>query len=100
MFRTVTMQVGEREVIGIEVELPKTKLVAIMSEQGYVMCGALDVKLLDDRLGDRQIVAGRAFGIRKCEDLLTAPLESVTSAARERGILPGMNGTEALLKMF
>lgn len=86
--------------IGVKVELPKTRLVAIATPAGYIMCGALDVRLLDDRLGARRIVAGRALGVRDFDDLLDRPLESVTHAARELGIYPGMKGREALERLL
>ncbi|GAB6876727.1 YunC family protein [Thermaerobacter litoralis] len=86
--------------IGVKVELPKTRLVAIATPAGYIMCGALDVRLLDDLLGARRIVAGRALGVRDFDDLLDRPLESVTSTARELGIHPGMKGREALERLL
>ena len=64
------------------------------------MCGALDVGLLNQKLADRKIIAGRAVGVRTIDDLLKAPLESVTYEAREFGIVEGMTGEEALLKMI
>ena len=51
------------------------------------MCGALDVGLLNDKLADRQIIAGRAVGVRTIEQLLEAPLESVTLEAEKEGFL-------------
>ena len=63
------------------------------------MCGALDVGLLNQKLADRKIIAGRAVGVRTIDDLLKAPLESVTLEAKECGIEEGMTGEEALLKM-
>ena len=64
------------------------------------MCGALDVGLLNEKLADRKIIAGRAVGVRTIDDLLKAPLESVTYEARAYGIEEGMIGEEALLKMI
>lgn len=63
------------------------------------MCGALDVGLLNSVLADRKIIAGRAVGVKTIEQLLAAPLESVTLEAETLGIKAGMKGTEALLKM-
>jgi len=85
--------------VGTVVQLPKTNLIAISNEKGYIMCGALDVDLLDERLAHRGIIAGRAVGVRSLDDLLEAPLEKVTAQARALGIMPGMKGKEALLKM-
>jgi len=83
----------------ITVELPKTTLVVVSAEKGYVMCGALDISLLNTRLAERRIVAGRALGVRSVEALLEAPLADVTDAARELGIHPGMSGRDAVRLM-
>ncbi|WP_379133283.1 YunC family protein [Paenibacillus sp. sgz500958] len=85
--------------LGVEVKLPKTTLLSISTSKGYIMCGALDIGLLNDRLGDRHIIAARAVGVRTLEQLLAAPMESVTTEAEHLGILPGMTGAEALLRM-
>ncbi|NVL83890.1 DUF1805 domain-containing protein, partial [Escherichia coli] len=45
------------------------------------------------------IIAGRAVGVRTIEQLLEAPLESVTIEAETLGITAGTIGKEALLKM-
>ena len=82
------------------VRLPKTTLLTVSNDHGYIMCGALDVGLLNEKLKDREIVAVRAVGVRTIEELLEAPLESVTIAAEERGIFAGMAGRDALLKMI
>lgn len=64
------------------------------------MCGALDVGLLNEKLASRKIIAGRAVGVRTIDDLLKAPLESITYEAKMCGIEEGMTGEEALLKMI
>lgn len=83
----------------VTVQLPKTNFMSISNDNGYIMCGALDVQLLNEKLKERKIIAGRAVGVRTIEQLLEAPLESVTLAAEELGIHVGMTGREALLKM-
>nr|WP_026314482.1 DUF1805 domain-containing protein [Heyndrickxia acidiproducens] len=85
--------------IATTVQLPKTTLLAVSNEKGYIMCGALDVGLLNDKLKDRRIIAGRAVGVKTIEQLLEAPLESVTWEAEKAGIITGMRGKEALLKL-
>ncbi|CAG5091862.1 YunC [Thermobacillus xylanilyticus] len=99
MIRLVPMPFEGGVALGVEVLLPKTTLLAITTDVGYIMCGALDVALLNERLRDRGIVAGRAVGVRTLEQLMEAPLESVTTAAEARGILPGMRGADALKMM-
>jgi uncharacterized protein YunC (DUF1805 family) len=83
----------------VTVLLPKTTLLVVMNDKGYIMCGALDVALLNERLRDRQIIAGRAVGVKTIEELLNAPLESITVEAEKLGIQKGMIGRDALLKM-
>ncbi|MFD0829961.1 YunC family protein [Neobacillus sp. M.A.Huq-85] len=86
--------------LAVTVLLPKTTLLSISNDKGYIMCGALDVGLLNDQLKDRKIVAGRAVGVRTIDQLLNAPLESVTFEAQSLGIHKGMIGKDALLKMI
>lgn len=81
------------------VRLPKTTLLTVSNDIGYIMCGALDVHLLNDQLKDRRIVSGRAVGVKTIEELLNAPLQLVTIEAQSYGITEGMVGKEALLKM-
>lgn len=92
--------IDQKTAVGIKVNLPKTTLLAIATDIGYIMCGALDVQLLNDKLSERQIIAGRATGVRNLEQLLEAPLESVTLEAEKRGIHQGMTGREALRIML
>lgn len=96
MVKVVPIAIDDWTAIGVEVLLPKTTLIAIAAGGGYIMCGALDVQLLNDKLKDREIIAGRAVGVRNFEQLLEAPLESVTDAAAAMGITVGMSGKEAV----
>ncbi|MBD1372519.1 DUF1805 domain-containing protein [Hazenella sp. IB182357] len=100
MINLSPIEVDGHTVLGVEVKLPKTTLLVITTDKGYIMCGALDVKLLNEHLSDREIVAARALGVRSLEQLLSAPLESVTYTAEEMGIYAGMPGKEAILKMI
>ena len=85
--------------LAVTVLLPKTTLLVVTSAKGYIMCGALDVGLLNETLKDRKIIAGRAVGVKTIDQLLNAPLESVTFEAEELGIYKGMIGKDALLRM-
>ncbi len=99
MVRIEPVRIGEWTAVGVEVLLPKTTLLAVTAGGGYIMCGALDVGLLNERLRNRNIVAGRAVGVRTLAELLEAPLESVTHAAEAMGITPGITGKEAVRLM-
>lgn len=100
MFRMIEVQPITIQGIGftaITVKLPKTNFMAVTGADGYIMCGALDVALLNEKLKDRGILAGRAVGVRTIEQLLEAPLESVTLAAEEKGVTKGTIGKDAML---
>ncbi|CAM3780587.1 YunC family protein [Mesobacillus zeae] len=99
MIEMTPIQLDGHTFIGITVKLPKTSLLAVTSEKGYIMCGALDVALLNEKLAARKVFAGRAVGVRTIQELLDAPLESVTIEAENRGVTAGMVGKDALLKM-
>jgi uncharacterized protein YunC (DUF1805 family) len=94
-----TITIEDHTVIAIEVLLPKTTLIIVTAAKGYIMCGALDISLLNERLKERNIIAARATGVRTIAELLEAPLESVTDTAKNLGIEPGMIGREAILRM-
>lgn len=100
MVQLKPIEIEGQTVLGIEVTLPKTTFLVITTDHGYIMCGALDVALLNERLSDRNIVAARAIGVQCLEDLLEAPLESVTYTAESMGIYAGMTGKEALKRMI
>lgn len=98
------LQVTKVDLDGVEataytVQLPKTTLLAVATAKGYIMCGALDVGLLNARLRERGIIAGRALGVRTIDELLAAPLADVTVEAEAKGITAGMIGREALKLM-
>jgi len=92
--------IDNHQFTAITVKLPKTNFMAVTNGNGYIMCGALDVALLNEKLKERGIIAGRAVGVRTIEQLLDAPLESITIEAENRGITVGMKGKDALLKMI
>jgi uncharacterized protein YunC (DUF1805 family) len=85
--------------VSIEVKLPKTNLLAISTDNGYVMCGALDIELLRNKLASRQIIAARATGVKTIDELLYGHVESCTQAAEEIGIHKNMPIRDALLLM-
>ncbi|MCM3272250.1 YunC family protein [Paenibacillus elgii] len=100
MMRMEPVELDGHTALAIEVKLPKTNLLAVATDKGYIMCGALDVGLLNERLRERGIIAARATGVRTIEELLEAPLESVTYGAESLGVVPGMKGRDAVVRMF
>jgi uncharacterized protein YunC (DUF1805 family) len=100
MVEVKPVEVGDHTFTAITVDLPKTNFMAITGEKGYIMCGALDIALLNEKLKERKIIAARAVGVRTIDQLLEAPMESVTIEAENLGIRQGTIGREALLKML
>lgn len=97
MITVVPIEIDETIFTSLRVELPKTNLLMVCNEIGYIMCAALDVDVLNERLQDRHVIAARASGVRTIQDLLDAPLEKVTDAAKETyGWEEGMIGKDAL----
>lgn len=100
MMEVYPIEIEGHTFIAVSVQLPKTNLLVVKSDKGYIMCGALDVALLNEKLKDRKILAGRAVGVKTIQQLLDAPLESVTLEAESKGIYKGTIGKEALVKMI
>ncbi|MEW9109374.1 YunC family protein [Cytobacillus gottheilii] len=100
MMNLSPIEIDGHTFLSVSVELPKTNLLVVTNDKGYIMCGALDVALLNEKLKDRKVIAGRAVGVKTIEQLIEAPLESVTFEAETLGIKKGMTGRDALLKMI
>lgn len=81
------------------VALPKTNLLSISNDVGYVMCGALDVELLRTKLADRGIIAARATGVKTMDELIEGTVESCTQGAEVLGIHEGMSMRDALRRI-
>jgi uncharacterized protein YunC (DUF1805 family) len=99
MITMTPIVIDSKQFTAVTIALPKTNFMAITNEKGYIMCGALDVALLNERLKERCIIAGRAVGVKTLDQLLEAPLESVTYEAEKLGIVVGTKGKDALLMM-
>ncbi|MBI4241362.1 MAG: DUF1805 domain-containing protein [Candidatus Rokubacteria bacterium] len=94
------VKVDGETAIGITTELPKTRVLALATEKGYVMCGIINIPELDRIHPERRIVAARVVGVREVEDLLEAEVVEATQEAKRLGIKEGMSGKDALRKMF
>jgi uncharacterized protein YunC (DUF1805 family) len=87
--------------IGVSVQYPKTTLLSINTDVGYIMCGVLDVEAVDSLHQDRRIVAARLINVRSFEDMLAAKVVKATKQAENLGIIPGKTtGKQALELML
>lgn len=99
LVRTEAVRLHGGLATGIALELPNTRLLAIYTQRGYIMCGLLNVPELDRLHPERKIVAARCIGVREIEDLLDAKIVEATREAQRLGIEEGMSGKEALERM-
>ena len=100
MITMVPVKLTGGTAIGTMVELPKTRVLIISTQKGYIMCGVLNVPELDRIHPERKIIAARVIGVREMKDLLNAKIVEMTNEAKTLGIKEGMTGKEALEKMF
>lgn len=95
------IELKKGSVLGIEIDYPKTKFLSItVSNIGYIMCGILDVKLLDVLHLERGIIAVKITGASNLMDLLSRQITEVTKTAAKIGIKVGMTGEEAINRML
>jgi len=95
------IELKKGSVLGIEIDYPKTKFLSItVSNIGYIMCGILDVKILDALHLERRIIAAKIPGASNLMDLLSLQITEVTETAAKIGIKVGMTGEEAINGML
>jgi len=100
MTKMVPIKLEGGTAIGTQLDLPKTRVLSITTDKGYVMCGILNVSELDRIHPERKIIAARIIGVREIEDLLNTKVVEATQEAKRIGVAEGMTGREALEKMF
>ena len=99
MMEIKPVNVDGKTVIGVKIGNPefpeKPAIIVLIAKKGLVVCRNFDIEALNER----NIVAARVEGLTKIEDALEAKIESCTSKARALGVVEGMSGREALLKL-
>ena len=90
------IKIGSNVALGVNLELPNANLIVIRAKKGYIMCGYLNMETAN-KLDD---VAAKVTGIKNFDDALKAKIVEVSDKAKENGIKEGMNGREALERMF
>ncbi len=90
------LEVNGKKILGLEVKnLGRAPLIIAKADEGYVMCGYLNIDTAE-KLGDAAAIVS---GVKSVEELLEKPVKAVTTKARSLGVEPGMTGREALEKM-
>jgi uncharacterized protein YunC (DUF1805 family) len=82
--------------LGLHITLGKAPLLLVAVPQGYVMCGYLNMETAN-KLGD---CAGRVSGVSTFEALLDAKINTVSDAAKVKGLSEGMSARDFLAALF
>lgn len=97
MMRSQVIPLQNGEATGYVLDLGNAPLLIIQVQNGYLMCGYLNMAAAN-KLGD---VAGRVTGVKTFDDVLRATVAEVSDRARQQGLKEGMSGRDflnALLK--
>ncbi|MDE5715916.1 MAG: DUF1805 domain-containing protein [Anaeroplasmataceae bacterium] len=79
----------------LEIRLKGTTLLLLEGYGAFFMCGALDCTVYKER----EVVCGRALGVKTIYELYNAEIRDVSSYALTKGIVPGMKVYEAFKKI-
>ena len=83
---------------GIEIELPKTTLLIIKGNKGFIMCGALNVDVYNTpKMKERNVLCASVRGVRSFDDMLNATIYDLSDCLKELGVYKGMRVDEALV---
>lgn len=101
MIEMIPINLDNGKAIGISVKYPKTTLLSISTEVGYIMCGVLNIEGVDKLHADRDIIAARMTKVKTFDDMLRAKVVEATQEAQKIGIVPKMTtGRQALELML
>jgi uncharacterized protein YunC (DUF1805 family) len=88
--------INEKKYYGFEGELfPGSNLVFIRGNNGFIMCGYLNLETAE-KMGN---IAAIATGVKTVDDMLKKDIVSSTTYAQKVGIKPGISVLEALEKI-
>lgn len=92
-----TLSIEGKEFYTINVALPKTNLLIIGNDVGFVMCGALDVGIYNTpKMKERGVVCAKVVGVRSIDDMLNAFILEASDCAMDLGITKGVAVFDAL----
>ena len=92
MIEIEQIKAGDRQCLGLRVDLKPAPLLLIIGEKGVLSCGFLNVDAAE-KLG---MAAAVVTGVRTFEDVLNAEVKSLTTEAEKLGVKAGQKGIEAL----
>jgi uncharacterized protein YunC (DUF1805 family) len=90
--KSSTIEIDGKKIICVEVPLPGAPLVLAYGENGFVMCGYLNLEAADKL----NVAAAVVRGVSTTEDLLKAKVQGVSKMAATKGVTLEMSGAVAL----
>ena len=81
---------------GYAVPTENTAILLIKAEHGFLGCGYFAVETAE-KVGDAAVIVS---GVKDFDGMLAAPVKRFSSAAARRGVVEGMSGRDALLKLL
>jgi uncharacterized protein YunC (DUF1805 family) len=94
----MTHQIKINDIIFDSYKIPtqNTNVLMISGKNGFLACGYINIEVANKRNDVCAIVTG----VKNLNDMLEAEVIKVSNAAIAAGILIGMKGKDALLKMY
>lgn len=87
-----TVTVGDKKLDFFKIDLPKSPLLLLKGEKGFIMCGYLDISVAD-KVGDS---AAKVRGVKDIKDFLEAQITEVTKQGHDLGLRVSMKVRDAL----
>jgi len=92
-----SVETGGKPAQGISISWPDGQFVLILTDNGFVGCGAFDLKVMNEFNMACAIAKGTPEKPLKVpDDLLGANIVAVSEKAAKMGVKEGMSGKEAL----
>ena len=79
----------------VKINRKNTTLLLLEGYESFFMCGALDTTVYKDR----EVVCGRALGVKTIEELLNAKIADLSNYAKQKGLVVGMKVYEAFKEL-
>ncbi len=95
MMTSETIEIDGTPFTGVRLSTEHATILLIQGKTGNLGCGYFSLAPAD-RLGDRFAIV---TGVGSFDDMVMAKVISVSKAAAECGVEPGMPGREALIRM-
>lgn len=102
MFKVDRIIIDNKKFFTYEIHLPKSKLLIIANDSGYITNRKSDVALFDStpHLRERHVAcAGTSTDVTSISEMLDSKIVRITEESIERGMYPGMLVIDALKEL-